>query len=97
MIVKTHMNRDGRILIAVIDSSLFGKKFEEGTTQLDLSADFYNGKEMPTEEAGDLVRNADMVNMVGEEAITLGIQEGVIDPAHVKKIQGIPFAQGTRE
>jgi hypothetical protein len=95
MITKVHTNRDGRILVAVVDSDLIGRRFEEGEMQLDLSSDFYTGKEMSPEETGDLIRNADMVNLVGKEAIALGIQEQVINPTNVKTLKGVPFAQGT--
>jgi hypothetical protein len=94
MIAKTHTNRDGRILIAVCDSDLLGQKFEEGTLQLDLASDFYNGTEMTPEEIGDLIRNADMVNLVGKESVQLGIAEQVIEQSQIKHIKGIPFAQG---
>jgi len=93
MIVKTH-SKDGKILVAVIDSELAGQVIEEGNTQLDLRSDFYKGQEATRDEAGDLMRNADMVNLVGEEAIKLGVQEGVVDQQHVKRVKGIPFAQG---
>jgi hypothetical protein len=95
MITKVHTNRDGRILVAVVDSDLLGKVFDEGAIQLDLSSDFYKGDEMTPEETGDLIRNADMVNLVGKAAVDLGIQEQVIDATHVKTVSGIPFAQGS--
>ncbi|MEK6822512.1 MAG: DUF424 family protein [Nanoarchaeota archaeon] len=94
MIIKTHTHSDGRILVSVVDSDIIGKKFEEGQAQLDLTVDFYKGKKCTADEAGDLVRNADMVNLVGEHAVALGVQEQVIDPQNVKRIKGIPFASG---
>ena len=95
MISKVHTSpRDGRILVSVVDSDLIGKKFEEGVIQLDLTVDFYKGTERTGEETGDLIRNADMVNLVGKDAIALGIQEQVIDPSQIKHVQGIPFASG---
>lgn len=93
MIVKIH-RKDGKTIVAACDGDVFKKKFEEGAAQLDLSSEFYNGKEMPNLEAGDLIRNADAVNLVGEKAVELGIKEGAIDSGHVKKIAGIPYAQG---
>ena len=45
MIVKIHKMPDGRSVIAVCDSNLLGKKFEEKNLQLDLTADFYKGSE----------------------------------------------------
>jgi hypothetical protein len=94
MIVKVHTHNDGRILVAVADSALVGQRFEEGDLQLDLTSDFYKGEEKTTEETGDLLRNADLVNLVGEESVRLGLAEQVIDEAAVRRVQGVPFAQG---
>lgn len=92
MIVKIH-KRDGKTVVAVCDSSLLGKRFEEKDMQLDLSSDFYAGDEMDETEAGDLIRNADHINLVGKESVNLGIKEGVIDEDNVKSISNIPYAQ----
>lgn len=91
VLVKLH-KKDGRILVAVCDSSLLGKKFSDGNAQLDLTGDFYKGEEKNADEAGDLIRNADHINLVGELSIKLAIQEGVIDASNVKTIEGIPYA-----
>ena len=90
--VKIH-KRDGSIIAAVCDSELVGKKFEEGNLQLDLTGDFYKGEEKNEQEAGDIIRNAGHVNLVGEKSVKLGIQEGIIDEQNVKTVQGIPHAQ----
>ncbi len=92
MIVKIH-KRDDRTVVAVCDSDLLGRKFEEGERQLDLSGDFYKGEEMEDKEVGDLIRNADIVNLVGPEAVKIGLQEEVITKDHVITISGIPHAQ----
>lgn len=92
MIVKIH-KRDDRTVVAVCDSDLLGRKFEEGERQLDLSGDFYKGEEMDDKEVGDLIRNADIVNLVGPEAVKIGLQEEVITKDHVITIAGIPHAQ----
>jgi hypothetical protein len=92
MILKLH-KKEERIVAAVCDSELLGKKIEEGKLQLDMTSDFYKGEEKDDLTVGDTIRNADSVNMVGEKAVKLGIQEGIIDPGHVKKIGGVPYAQ----
>ena len=91
VLVKLH-KKDGRILVAVCDSDLLGKKFEEGQVQLDLTGDFYSGEEKDLDEAGDIIRNADHVNLVGEKSVHLGTHEGVIDASNIRKVQGIPYA-----
>jgi hypothetical protein len=92
MIVKIHKKED-RTIVAVCDSDLAGRKFTEGDRQLDLTNDFYKGEERDEKEVGDLIRNADIVNLVGKEAVKLGLQEEVITQDHIITIAGIPHAQ----
>ena len=94
MIVKVH-EKEGRVLVAVTDSNLIGKKFREGNIQLDLTSDFYKGEEKTEEETGDLIRNADHVNLVGKKAIELAVKEGIIEEENIITIQEISHAQGT--
>lgn len=92
MLVKLH-KKDGRAIIAVCDKQLVGQLIEENGKQLDLTGDFYKGEERSAEEIGDLIRNSDGVNLVGEEAVALGLQEGVIEKENILTVKGIPHAQ----
>lgn len=92
MLVKLH-KKEHRTIVAVCDKQLIGQLLEENGKQLDLRSDFYKGDEKNAQEIGDLIRNANGVNLVGDEAIALGLQEGVIDEEHIIKIKGIPHAQ----
>jgi hypothetical protein len=96
MIVKVHERKEGSI-VSVVDKELIGKKFEEGELQLDLGSAFYQGEQKTSDEVGDLIRNAYGVNLVGERAIKLAIEEGIIDNSMVKRIANIPYYQGTTE
>lgn len=93
LLVKEHTNQLGQTIVAVCDKAILGQKFEEGNRQLDLTTDFYAGKEMPEQDIADLMRNAYIVNMVGEEAIKLGLKEEIISPDHIIEIAGIPHAE----
>ena len=92
MLVKIH-KKENKTIIAVCDKELLDQKFEEKGKQIDLTGNFYRGEELDREEIGDLIRNADGVNLVGEESIKLGIEEGVIEEDHIINIQKIPHAQ----
>ena len=94
MNVKQHVARDRRLLLAVCDSDLKGKKFEDNKIQLDLSSDFYNGEEMDEERVLKLMKCASMVNLVGKKSVELGIKAGIIEKEHVIKVKGVPHAQG---
>ena len=85
-----------RDVVAVCDSSLLGKKFEQGNNQLDIKESFYKGEEVSEEEAIEIMQSMAMedatFNIAGEEAINAAIKAGIITNKNVKKVQGIPFA-----
>jgi hypothetical protein len=93
MIVKKHITRDGRLMLAICDSDLKGKKFVEKGLQLDLSSDFYNGEEMDEERILELFKVAYIVNLVGEKSIALGIKAELIEKEHVIEVCKVPHAQ----
>lgn len=93
MIVKVHQTDNGT-LVAICDSELLGKKFEDGKLQIDLTGDFFAGQEMDEDHAGDLLRNSYTFNLVGDKSIKLGLKEEVIGENDIKTIAGIPHAQG---
>jgi len=70
-----------------------GKLVQEKNRQLDLRGEFYKGEARSDEEIGDLMRNADGVNLVGEESVKLGLDEGIIEETQIVRIAGIPHAQ----
>ncbi len=92
MLVKVH-RKEHRTIVSVCDRELLGQLIEENGKQLDLRGDFYKGEERNVQEIGDIMRNSDGVNLVGKEAIELGLQEGVIEKEHVLTIKGVPHAQ----
>lgn len=92
MIAKIN-SAQGRVVLAVCDSELLGKKFEEGNRQLDLTVDFYKGEEKTEEEIAELFKKINYINLVGEKSVALGIKEGIVQEEHVIKIAGIPHAE----
>jgi uncharacterized protein len=84
-----------RDVVAVCDSELIGKKFEEGKFQLDVKESFFSGKEMNEEETISVMeRMADedaTFNIVGEKSVEAALKAGLIDEDSVCEVQGIPF------
>jgi hypothetical protein len=85
-----------RDVVAVCDSDLLGKKFEEGMFQLDVKEGFYKGEEMSEEQAADVIfrmsREDATFNIVGEKSVAVAVNAGIITKEGIKKIQGVPFA-----
>lgn len=92
LIAKIHTKNE-RTIVAVCDKDLLGSFFEENGVQLDLRSDFYQGRELDAKEVGDLIRNADGINLVGEESVKLGLSEEVIEQTQVIRVEGVPHAQ----
>lgn len=92
-IVKIHKLSDGRVMLAICDLDLLGKKFEEGKLQLDLSSDFYRGEEMDDEKILSYIDRTYIINLVGEESVDFGIRNKLIEKKSIIVIKGVPHAQ----
>lgn len=92
MIVKIHRTNDKKI-IAICDSNLVGKKFEETNLQLDLTSNFYKGEEKSKEDILGLLKGSMMINLVGKDSIDLALKARIIDQKSIIRIRGIPHAQ----
>jgi hypothetical protein len=84
------------LLIGACDEKLLGKKFEEGKFQIEVKKEFYGGKKVSSEVLKTYLEDATIANLVGKETIKCAIKAGIIDPACVIKIKGIPHAQMVR-
>ena len=93
MLIKIHKTPDRKKMIAICDSNLIGKKFEEKGLQLDLRGDFYNGDELPEEEIRKVIKRAYIINAVGEKSVKFLITEKIIDKKNIITIKKIPHAQ----
>jgi hypothetical protein len=93
MLVKSHKLRGSRILLAVCDSDILGKKFEQGDLQLDLTTDFYKGNETPEDKLCLLARGAYIISLVGKESVGFALRNKLVDKERVMVISSIPHAQ----
>ena len=84
-----------RGILAVCDSDLIGKKFEEGKFQLNLEGEFFKGKETSEERVlkimQDTAEKDATFNIVGEKSVSTALKAGIISQNQIKKIQGVPF------
>ena len=92
MIVKIHSTPNGK-LIAICDSDILGKVFEEGDLQLNLSSRFYQGEEKSEDDVAHLLKCGYVVNAVGKDAVALLKRMKLIEEGHILRVDGIPHAQ----
>ena len=94
MFIKIH--KTYRDVVAICDSELIGKKFEQGKFQLYVKESFYKGEEKPKQEAISIMQNMSgedsTFNIVGEESVNCALEAGIISKDGIKKIQGVRFA-----
>jgi len=93
MIIKEHITSDNRIILTVCDNKIIGKKFETNDLKLDLSSDFYKGREKTENEIIKLFGQAYMINLVGQKSVELGLKSNIISEKDIIKIKDIPYVQ----
>jgi hypothetical protein len=94
MFVKIH--KSYRTVVAICDSNLAGKKFEEGNKQLDVRGSFYKGDEVDKSGLLSVIKRQKIedatFNIVGKESIEIALEIGLIKKEGIHKVKGIPFA-----
>ncbi len=93
MQIKLH--RSCRDIIAVCDTELLGKYFEQGNFQLDVKESFFQGDEV---DAKTLIKQLQFFkkedatfNIIGEKSVECALKAGIINSESLGKIAGIPF------
>lgn len=86
--VKFHEN-----VVAICDKELVGKVFEDEKKCLNVTERFYLGELKNKNEVLDIMRNAENMNLVGKETISLALKEGLINENEVITIAGVPHGQ----
>ena len=94
MLVKVHNSY--RETIAICDSDLIGKTFQEGQKQLIITENFFRGEEKSESEVMNIIESGSSedctFNIVGKQAVGLALKSGIIKPEGIIKIQDIPVA-----
>ncbi len=81
------------VLLVVTDKDILGKIFSEGNVQLDLTKQFYEGKERSAEEIAQLFGKARDIHFTGKEAVALGVEKDLIDSDRILYVEGVPHAE----
>ena len=67
------------------------KTIVEGELNMHISESYYGERFVEKDEAESLLKNSAIINMVGDETISLSLDLGVGSKDGVKKISGVPF------
>ena len=85
-----------RDIVAICDTELLGKVFEEEKFQLNVKESFFKGEEVDQKKAIEILKDMVMedatFNIIGEESVKTAIKAGIITKGSIGKIANIPFA-----
>ncbi len=85
------INHNDTYMLNICDTDLLGVTLNRGNFTLKISEKYYAQKVVEKEEAKDLLRRSNNINMVGKEIISLSVDMGIGSQEGVKEIGGIPF------
>ena len=91
MYLKIHQSSQGKV-IAVCDRELLDTTLQGDSFDFEISASFYGGKEIGEDELKLCFAQPGSLNLVGRKTIECAIACGVVDPAAVCEIDGVPHA-----
>ncbi len=94
MLVKIHNSY--RTVVAICDSHLIGKTFEENQKVIEVSPNFFKGEEKTESEVLEIIEEAaaedSTFNIVGQESVSLALKAKIVNPDGILTIQGVPVA-----
>lgn len=82
-----------KVLLAVCDVDILGKKFSESDRTFWIKPEFYKGQKTSLDEAINLIENSNIVNLVGCNVVRKAIEKGYVHPEAVVTVCGVLHAQ----
>ncbi|MFC6873992.1 DUF424 domain-containing protein [Halobellus marinus] len=95
MLLRERQTPDG-LLVSVCDSECLGETYTEGDVSLEVTEAFYGGDEAESaDEAAvvDSLTRASVANIVGERAVGVAVDAGIVDEDRVLSVDGTLHAQ----
>lgn len=80
-------------LLAICDAGIVGKRFGDGEIEIHISEDFYSEKECKDKEAVRLAKEATIINAVGNDIVSLLINEKIVSKSNVLRVGDVLHAQ----
>ena len=85
-----------RKIVALADTELIGKTFEQDIMQIEVKVSFFQGEEKNKQEIlqilKDMSKEDATFNIVGKEAVETAIEAGIINQQGIIKIDNVPVA-----
>jgi len=85
-----------RTIVAVADTDLIGKTFEEGIKQIEIRPAFFQGEEKNKDEIIEILKDMQKedatFNIIGKESVECALIAGIIDKSGIIYIDKVPIA-----
>ena len=85
------INHNDTLMLNICDTDLLGRTLKRDNFTLKISEKYYAEKVVDKEEAKDLLKRSNSINMVGKKIISLSVNMEIGSQEGVKEIDGIPF------
>ncbi|RLM56673.1 DUF424 domain-containing protein [Halobellus sp. Atlit-31R] len=95
MLLRERQTPEG-LLVSVCDPECLGETYTEGDISLDVTEAFYGGDEATEADETavvDSLTRASVANIVGERAVSVAVDAGIVDENRVLAVDGTLHAQ----
>ncbi len=79
------------LMLNICDANLVGKTITKSDFEFNISKSYFADRLVKQNEAEELLKKYTIINMVGEETVSLSVKLGIGSSKGVKKINDIPF------
>ena len=79
------------LMLNICDADLVGRTITKDDFSLNISRSYFAERLVEKDEAEELLKKYTVINMVGNETISLSINLGIGSIKGVKEIEGVPF------
>jgi len=95
MLLRERQTPEG-LLVSICDADCLGETYVDDPVTLEVTEEFYGGEEaVEADDAAviDGLQRADVANIVGQRAVGVAIEAGIIDEDRVLDVDGTLHAQ----
>lgn len=92
MFVKLHRDEQA-VILAACDEDLVGQTFRDGDRKLDVNEIFYRDEVLDRDGLVQRMKSVDIMNLVGDKAVAVAIEEGYASAEDVIIIAGVKHVQ----
>jgi len=93
MFLKIHHSREMGDVIAVCDYELLNTTITQGDLKVTISGQFYGTARANADDVRKALEKGDIINIIGERAISVAIEMGLITRGDCIMIGTVPHAQ----